>query len=88
MSSIDARLSLRISALFAVLALHGCAGLSDADCRSANWYAVGYRDARYKLQSQVEIYAAQCARHGVQIDAARYDQGLRQGRFDFPDRMT
>jgi len=88
MSSIDARLSLRISALIAVSALHGCAGLSDAECRGANWYDVGYRDARYKLQSQVEIYAAQCGRHGVQIDAARYDQGLRQGRFDFPDRMT
>jgi len=88
MSSINARLSLRISALFAVLALHGCAGLSDADCRSANWYAVGYRDARYKLQSQAEVYAMQCARHGVQVDAASYEQGLRQGRYDFPDRMT
>ena len=88
MSSIDARLSLRISALLAVFALHGCAGMNDVECRGANWYDVGYRDARYKLQSQVEIYTAQCARHGVQIDAARYDQGLRQGRFDFPDRMT
>ena len=88
MSSIDARLNLRISAFFAVLALHGCAGLSDADCRSANWYAIGYRDARYKLQSQAEVYANQCSRHGVQVDAASYEQGLRQGRFDFPDRMT
>jgi Protein of unknown function (DUF2799) len=88
MNSTDARLSLRISALVAVCALYGCAGMSEPDCRGANWYEVGYRDARYKLQSQVDIYAAQCSRHGVQIDAARYDQGLRQGRFDFPDRMT
>lgn len=88
MSSIDARLSLRTSALLVIFSLHGCAGMSDVECRGANWYDVGYRDARYKLQSQVDIYAAQCARHGVQIDAARYDQGLRQGRFDFPDRMT
>jgi hypothetical protein len=88
MSSIGARHSPRISALCAVLALHGCAGLSEVDCRGANWYAVGYRDARYKLQSQAEIYALQCARHGVQVDAASYEQGLRQGRFDFPDRMT
>jgi len=88
MSSIDARLSLRTSALLVIFALHGCAGMSDVECRRANWYDVGYRDARYKLQSQVEIYAAQCAPHGVQIDAASYEQGLRQGRFDFPDRMT
>ena len=88
MNSIAARLSLRISALILAAASCGCAGLSDAECRGANWYDVGYRDARYKLQSQLDIYATQCARHGVQIDAARYDQGLRQGRFDFPDRMT
>ena len=61
MSSIDARLSLRTGALLAVFALHGCAGMGDVECRGANWYDVGYRDARYKL-SQVEIYAAQCAR--------------------------
>ena len=88
MNSIDARLSLRISAVFAVLALQACAGLSEADCRDANWYAVGYRDARYKLQSQAEVYATQCARHGVQVDAGSYEQGMRQGRYDFPDRMT
>jgi hypothetical protein len=88
MNSIDARRSLRISALLVAAASCGCAGMGDVECRGANWYDVGYRDARYKLQSQVDLYAAQCARHGVQIDAARYDQGLRQGRFDFPDRMT
>ena len=88
MNSIGARLSLRISALLVAAASCGCAGMGDVECRGANWYDVGYRDARYKLQSQVDLYAAQCARHGVPIDAARYDQGLRQGRFDFPDRMT
>ena len=88
MSSIDARLSLRTSALLVIFALHGCAGMSDVECRRANWYDVGYRDARYKLQSQAEVYAMQCAPHGVQVDAGSYEQGLRQGRFDFPDRMT
>ena len=62
--------------------------MSDVECREGKLVRRRLPDARYKLQSQVEIYAAQCARHGVQIDAARYDQGLRQGRFDFPDRMT
>jgi hypothetical protein len=69
-----------------VLLLAACAGMSDAECRTANWYDLGYRDARFKLQSQDGVYAQQCERHGVKIDAARYDEGFRQGRWDFPDR--
>ena len=88
MNSIVARLSLRISAALAAAGLAACAGMDTGQCRDANWYELGYRDARYKLQSQVELYIQQCERHGVKVDAARYEQGLRQGRYDFPDRMT
>jgi hypothetical protein len=72
----------------AVLALFlcGCAGLDAEGCGRANWYDIGYRDARFKLQSQDSVYVQQCERHGVEIDAARYDEGFRQGRWDFPDR--
>ena len=88
MNSIVARLSLRTSAWLALLALGGCAGMTGVECSSANWYDVGYRDARYKMQSRAAQYADQCGRHGVNIDAAPYEQGLREGRYDFPDRMT
>ena len=88
MNSTGALRSLRISAALAVAGLSACAGLDAGQCRDANWYEIGYRDARYKLQSQVELYTQQCERHGVKVDAARYEQGLRQGRYDFPDRMT
>lgn len=74
--------------LVAGLLAAGCAGTSEAECRGANWYEVGYLDARFKLQSQVDLYAARCERYGVKVDAARYEEGLRQGRWDFPDRMT
>lgn len=88
MSSTTARRGLRISALAAALPLFaGCAGMSDAECRGVNWYDIGYRDARYKLQSQAAVYENQCARYGVKVDTARYEQGLREGRYDFPDRM-
>ena len=88
MNSINARLSLPISALVvACTALAGCAGMGEAECRGANWYDLGYRDARFKMQSQAAAYAHQCERHGVKIDTARYEDGLRQGRYDFPDRM-
>ena len=73
--------------LIAVALLAGCAGMTEAQCRSANWYEVGYRDARYKMQSQTEVYAQQCERYGVKVDGERYAQGLREGRYDFPDRM-
>ena len=89
MNSNYAQPSLRISGLLALSAmLAGCAGMGDAECRGANWYDLGYRDARFKLQSQAALYAEQCERHGVKIDGARYEQGLREGRYDFPDRMT
>lgn len=81
MKPTGARSALTISVLLA-----GCAGLDELDCRGASWYDLGYRDARFKLQSQDALYAQQCARHGVTIDAARYDAGFRQGRWDFPDR--
>ena len=88
MNSNDARLSLRTSTLLALIAtLAGCAGMGDAECRGANWYDVGYRDARFKLQSQAALYGQQCERYGVKIDTARYEQGLREGRYDVPDRM-
>jgi hypothetical protein len=88
MNSIAVRVSRKTSALVALIAmLAGCAGMSDAECRGANWYDVGYRDARFKLQSQAAVYGQQCERYGVKIDTARYEQGLREGRYDFPDRM-
>ena len=73
--------------LLASALLGGCAGMSDTECRRADWYQVGYRDARYKLQSQDEVYAQQCERYGVKVERERYAQGLREGRYDFPDRM-
>ena len=69
-----------------VLVLAGCAGMGESECRGANWYELGYRDARFKLQSQDRLYASQCERHGVTFDPARYGEGFRQGRWDFPDR--
>ena len=89
MNSIVGHRSLRTSAWLALLALGGCAGeMTSVECSSANWYDVGYRDARYKMQSRADQYADQCGRHGVNVDAARYEQGLREGRYDFHDRMT
>lgn len=86
MSRTSAGRARTISAALAAVLAAGCAGMSETDCRGVNWYDVGYRDARFKLQNQDAVYEQQCERHGVKIDAARYGEGFRQGRWDFPDR--
>lgn len=86
MSPTSAGRARTISAALAAAMVAGCAGMSEVECRGVNWYDVGYRDARFKLQSQDAIYVQQCERHSVKIDAARYGEGYRQGRWDFPDR--
>ena len=60
--------------------------MSESECRNANWYDLGWRDARFKLQSQDVLYAGQCERYGIKMDTAGYDKGYREGRWEFPDR--
>ena len=64
------------------LLLCGCAGLSEAECRSADWYALGFRDAIYELRPQELVYGESCSRHGAKIDGARYAQGWTEGRYE------
>jgi hypothetical protein len=72
-----------ISVLFLLAALlAGCASMSDSDCRSANWYALGERDALiYGLRPQIEVYAHQCSRHGVEPSEKDYLAGWLDGNF-------
>ena len=64
------------------LAMCGCAGLSEADCRGADWYDLGFRDAIFELRPQEIAYAEACSRHGVAIDGARYLRGWTEGRYE------
>jgi hypothetical protein len=80
------RIGVKSALMISAALVAGCAGMSAAECSSVNWYDLGFRDARLRVQTQVDLYAAQCERHGGKIDAARYDQGFREGRWEFPDR--
>jgi hypothetical protein len=68
------------------LALSACAGLDPEGCRRANWYDIGFRDAIFGLQRQDDIYALQCEPHGTKVDAARYAQGWREGKYEADQR--
>ena len=64
------------ASLLALALLAGCAAMSDTECRSANWSELGEREALiYGLRPQIELYAHQCARHGVQASEEQYLAG-------------
>ena len=68
--------------LLATVVLCGCASLDDLGCRHANWYDLGFRDAIFGIAPQYDIYELQCQPHGAKVDAARYLQGWREGRYE------
>lgn len=72
--------------VFALLA--GCAGMSDTECRTADWYALGERDGLvYGLRPQVDQYAAQCGKYGVQPAQKEYLAGWFYGERERGIRM-
>jgi hypothetical protein len=78
-----------ISLLLASALLSGCAAMSDAECRGANWYALGERDALiYGQRPQIDQYAYQCSRYGVQPPEADYMAGWIVGDRERAIRMS
>jgi Protein of unknown function (DUF2799) len=64
----------------------GCTTVTDTDCRSADWYGLGFRDAILAMQPQDLTYTEACAKHGVKVDTARYAQGWTEGRYEADNR--
>jgi uncharacterized protein DUF2799 len=70
-----------------VLLLSGCAGLSEADCRSANWYDLGKRDGEtYGSRAMIDQYTQRCTAFGVKPDEARYMLGWDDGNMEYRQR--
>ena len=78
---------MRSAPLF-ILLLCGCAGLEAEDCRRADWYALGFRDAMYGLQRRDDTYAWQCAPREAKVDVPRYAQGWQEGKYEFERRTA
>ena len=81
-------MSLRGLAVAAVLGMAGCAGLDASDCRGADWYDLGFRDAIFGLQPQDEVYRDGCERSGAKVDVARYSLGWREGKWEADQRRN
>lgn len=71
--------------VLSTVALSACGGGMDvAECRAADWYAIGYEDG---VQGKEPAYFGDrrkaCAEHGVRADFASYTSGRSQGLTEF-----
>ena len=67
------------------LFLGGCASLTEGDCRTGSWYALGERDAMAGLQPRIDQYAAQC---GAVASAPSYMEGWQVGYTEWNRRVS
>jgi hypothetical protein len=70
-----------LAAAWLALLLAGCAGfgMSQARCAGENWELLGERDGNLGARPQIDQYAEQCKRHGVQVQVDLYLKGWRIG---------
>jgi hypothetical protein len=67
-----------------VLALAGCASMSEEECRYVDWRTVGYEDgAAGRPASRLGDHRRACADHGVAPDLAAYEAGRAAGMREF-----
>ena len=72
------------TSILLLLLLAGCAGMSESDCRSTDWYKLGRNDAElYGMRSQLDQYTQQCAAYGVKPDAPAYLLGWDDGDMEY-----
>ena len=73
---------------FTCLTLAGCVSMDAEECRGADWYQLGFRDAMYGLRPMDIPYAEQCGKHGAKLDVAAYAKGWQEGRWEFDSRAS
>ncbi|MGF1784652.1 DUF2799 domain-containing protein [Photobacterium swingsii] len=60
--------------------LSGCASMSPDECKTADWYQVGYQDGvNGNNPSIINDYSKDCAEAGVSADHARWKEGFDKG---------
>lgn len=62
--------------------------MSAQDCRSADWYRLGYRDGDlYGMQARIDQYAEQCRTAGADVERTAYMAGWTDGNAEFRSRV-
>jgi hypothetical protein len=63
-----------------MLALAGCAGMSEQACVTSDWRTVGFEDGSLgRSEATIGSYRKQCAEHGVSPDLDAYRAGHAEG---------
>lgn len=70
--------SLLLGALCLVV-LNGCASLTLEECRTADWRALGERDASRGSPDRIADHLKSCQSHGLPVNVALYRQGYQTG---------
>ena len=69
-----------LSCLTVLLALGGCATLSESQCVASDWQSIGYRDGMNGTHhSQLFKHQNACVKHGVTPDREAYMAGWNEG---------
>ena len=67
-----------------VAGLGGCASMSSEECMTSDWAAIGYEDgARGYTTQRITDRRKACAKHGVTLDFAAYQEGREQGLVEY-----
>ena len=78
------RNSLNIVLAMATVILSGCATMSEDECLTVDWTAIGYEDgSRGYTADRLGSHRKACAKHGVTPDFAAYQRGHAEGVEDF-----
>ena len=72
--------SITVIAGVSLLALMGCASLSEDTCRAGDWEAIGLKDgARGASPDQIFRHASACNDHGIAPNKTLWDKGRTEG---------
>jgi len=67
-----------------IVALSGCATLSENQCRMQDWYGVGMDDGLQGYRSdRMTSHQKACAEYGVMVDRGAYLKGYKEGLRQF-----
>jgi hypothetical protein len=74
-------------ALACLLLAAGCVGSTAESCSTVDWYRQGYADGTRTLYSIIDRHTAHCGVFGIKPDAARYEKGFADARWDVEHRF-
>ena len=77
---------MRHLALLILVLAAGCAGMSERECRGADWAALGERDGIGGNRPRIEVYDYQCSRYNLRAAEKDYMDGWWVGNAEFMRR--